>query len=412
MSDEKIARPLGHGSKGVKLSASQFSVPRGSLWARLPWIAGIVGLVGIAASAAIGRGTAQFYFSWLVSYLYFLSIALGGLFFVLVLFVTKAGWGVVVRRVAENVMSTLPLFAVLFIPIWLGRHELFHWTHEDAVATDAILQAKAPYLNGGFFLGRAVAYFVVWALLSWWFAAQSRRQDLSGDHAITRRLQFWSGPSIFLFAVTTSFAAFDWMMSLDPHWYSTMFGVYFFAGALVGMFAFQAIVFIGLERTGLLRNVVNTEHFHDMGKLLFAFTVFWAYIGFSQYFLIWYANIPEETVWFEHRMAGSWEAVTVLLAVGHFLVPFFFLMPKTIKRNRVLLLTGAVWMLLMHLVDVFWCVMPVLHHHGVHLGLLDVTTFLGIGGLFISVFSWLLARHALIPVKDPRLPESLAFENM
>jgi hypothetical protein len=412
VSEEKIARPLGHGPGGVTLSPSQFSVPAGSLWARLPWIAGIVGLVGIAASAVIGWGTEQFFFSWLVSYLYFLSIALGGLFFVLALFVTKAGWGVVVRRVPENVMSTLPLFAVLFIPIWLGRHELFHWTHEEAVATDAILQAKAPYLNGGFFLGRAVAYFVIWALLSWWFAAQSRRQDESGDHAITRRLQYWSGPSIFLFALTTSFAAFDWIMSLDPHWYSTIFGVYFFAGALVGVFAFQAIVFIGLEASGLLRNVVNTEHFHDMGKLLFAFTVFWAYIAFSQYFLIWYGNIPEETIWFEHRLAGSWESMSLLLAAGHFVVPFFFLMPRTIKRNRVLLLLGAVWMLLMHFVDLFWCVMPVLHHHGFHLGLLDVTTFLGIGGLFISVFSRLLARHALIPVKDPRLPESLAFENM
>jgi hypothetical protein len=178
------------------------------------------------------------------------------------------------------------------------------------------------------------------------------------------------------------------------------------------VFAFQIIVFIGLERSGLLRNVVNTEHFHDMGKLLFAFTVFWAYISFSQYLLIWYANIPEETVWYEHRMVGSWESASLLLAIGHFVVPFFFLMPKTIKRNRGLLLAGAVWMLVMHFTDIFWCVMPVLHHHGVHLGLLDITTFLGIGGLFVSVFSWLLARHALIPVKDPRLPESLAFENM
>jgi hypothetical protein len=412
VSEEDIGRPLGQAAGGHTLSPSQFSIPGASLWARLPWIAGIVGLLGVIVSAAIGWGTEQFYFSWLTAYLYFLSIALGGLFFVLVLFVTKAGWGVVVRRVSENIMSTLPLFAVLFIPIWLGRHELFHWTHAEAVANDAILQAKAPYLNGGFFLVRAVAYFVVWALLSWWFAAQSRRQDHSGDHAITRRLQFWSGPSIFLFALTTSFAAFDWIMSLDPHWYSTIFGVYFFAGALVGVFAFQAIVFIGLEASGLLRNVVNTEHFHDMGKLLFAFTVFWAYIAFSQYFLIWYANIPEETVWFEHRLVGSWETMSLLLAAGHFVVPFFFLMPRTIKRNRVPLLVGAAWMLLMHFVDVFWCVMPVLHHHGFHLGVLDVTTFLGIGGLFVSVFSRLLARHALIPVKDPRLPESLAFENM
>ena len=378
----------------------------------LPWIAGITGIVNVGISFAIGRGAEQLYFSWLTSYLYFLSIALGGLFFVLVLHVTKAGWGVVVRRIAENIMSTLPLFALLFVPVWLGMHELFHWTHADVVANDTVLQSKLWFLTESRFLVRAAVYFVLWSLLAWWYASQSQKQDTTGSHDITRRLQFWSGPAILVFAVTMTLAAFDWVMSLDPHWYSTMFGVYFFAGSLVGVFAFMVVVMVALNASGLLRNIVTLEHFHDMGKLLFAFTVFWAYIAFSQYFLIWYANIPEETVWFLRRQEGSWMAMSMLLVVGHFLVPFFFLMSRHIKRRPALLLIGAVWMLLMHFVDIYWCVMPVLSHRGVHLSVLDFTTFLGIGGLFVSVFSWLLARRALIPVKDPRLPESLAFENV
>jgi len=407
---DDVLRPLG--AAGAPDLSAAVAVPARSLWTRLPWIAGTVGIVSVALSAALGWGESQLYFSWLTSYLYFLSIALGGLFFVLVLFVTKAGWGVAVRRMSENAMSTLPVFAVLFIPIWLGRHELFHWMDAEAVAADPILQSKTWWLDESFFLWRAVAYFVLWSALALGFSSQSLRQDRTGDHQITRRLQRFSGPAIYVFALTTSAAAIDWIMSLDPHWYSTIFGVYYFAGTLVGIFAFLIVVLVALQGTGLLHNVLNTEHYHDMGKLLFAFTVFWTYIGFSQYFLIWYANIPEETVWYKHRMEGTWSALSVFLAVGHFFVPFFFLMSRTVKRRKGLLLAGAVWMLGMHFLDLYWCVMPVLQHHGFHVTVLDFTTFLGIGGLFVSAFSWLLVRRALIPVKDPRLPESLAYENV
>ena len=214
-----------------------------------------------------------------------------------------------------------------------------------------------------------------------------------------------------VFALTLTFASVDWIMSLDPHWYSTIFGVYYFSGSLVGAFAFLIVMITVMRGQGLLRRVVSVEHFHDLGKLLFAFVAFWSYIAFSQYFLIWYANIPEETVWYAHRQVGTWKWATIALALGHFLVPFFFLLPRTVKRRTGALLAGAVWLLLMHWVDIYWQVMPRLHPDGVHVVPLDVTTLLALGGAFLAAFSWLTRRAALLPIKDPRLPESLGFEN-
>jgi hypothetical protein len=323
-------------------------------------------------------------------------------------FATKAGWSVVVRRIAEQAMATLPLFVLLFVPVLIGIEELFSWTHAEKVADDALLQAKAPYLNVGFFQLRAAVYFAAWIALSWIFSTQSRRQDRSGDHVITRRLQRLSQPGIVVFALTTTFASIDWIMSLDPHWYSTMYGVYYFSGCLVGIYAFLIIVATASRRAGLL-GVLSGDHFHDLGKLLFAFTVFWAYIAFCQYFLIWYGNIPEETLWYIHRTEGSWRDVSILLAVGHFVIPFFFLMREAVKRRPALLVAGAVWMLLMHLLDIYWLVMPSLHEHGAHFGPADVAALAAVGGFFLGGFGWALRRAPLIPIKDPRLPESLSF---
>jgi len=391
---------------GVTISA-------GDAWRRVPLVSGIVGMLGVVASVALGRGEAadQLYFSWLVAFLFFLSIALGAMFFVLVHFVCRAGWGVAVRRLSENVMATVPLFAALFVPVAAGMHHLFHWTDAEAVAHDALLQSKAPYLNTSFFFVRAAVYFTCWTVIALVYYRGSCRQDDSGDESITRRLTARSGPAIVLYAVTVSFAAIDWIMSLDPHWYSTIFGVYYFSGALVGTFSFTVLIAVALRRAGYLRHAVTVEHFHDLGKLLFAFSLFWAYIAFSQFFLIWYANLPEETVWYMRRLEGSWKALTIVLALGHFAVPFFFLMSRTIKRHRGLLVIGAIWMLLIHLLDIYWLVMPVLHAHGVRPALLDLTTLVGIGGLFFALFGWLLTRRALVPMRDPRLMESLSLEN-
>ena len=391
---------------------NRLSIPAGSGWARLHWIGLAVGVAGVAASYLLGTGDPeQFHFSWLVSFLYFLSLGLGAMFFVLVHHATKAGWGIVVRRLAENVMATIPLFVVLFVPIYLGLEHLFHWSHADAVEHDALLAGKQPFLNSGFFLTRAAVYFVCWTLIALAFRRGSVRQDRNGGEALSRRMVAFSGPGLIVFALTLTFAAFDWIMSLDAHWYSTMFGVYYFAGCLVGIFALMVILAAALSRAGYLEGVVTVEHFHDLGKLLFGFCVFWSYIAFSQYMLIWYANIPEETAFYLHRSAGSWKSMSMFLAWGHFAVPFFFLMPRTIKRKTPLLVLGALWMLFMHLVDLHWLIMPNLHHYDIHLSWLDLSTLLGVGGLFFAVLGWLMQRQALVPVGDPRLAESLSFEN-
>ncbi len=379
---------------------------------RLTTVGAVLGLVGIGAAVAFSGGTKQFYFSWLVAYLYFLSIALGALFFVLVHTVTRAAWGVTLRRILENVMATLPVFALLFVPIWLGRHELYPWTHPEEVAHNVLLKGKAPFLNEGFWFIRAVFYFTAWSALATYFSTQSQKQDETGDERISARLRGAAPIGIVLFALTSTFATIDWMMSLEAEWYSTMIGVYFFSGAVVAILSFTILLVQFAHSQGALRGVVTVEHMHDVAKLLFGFTVFWAYIAFSQYFLIWYANIPEETIYYMKRQVGSWQSAGMLLAAGHFLIPFFFLMPRAVKRHSALLVLIAIWQLLMHFLDLHWCVMPNLHPEGVRFGATDLAAFVGVGGVFLAAIGWVSSRRALVPLRDPRLPESLSFENV
>jgi hypothetical protein len=347
-----------------------------------------------------GSNDEQFYYSWLVAFLYVMSLGLGALFFVLIQFATKSGWGIVVRRLAENTAASLAVMFLAFIPVYMGLNKLYHhWT--DTAHLDAILQGKTWYLNTNRFLIFGLAYFAIWSLLALWFRSGSVKQDTTGDHELTRSRVKWAGPGLIVFALTSTFASFDWAMSLEPHWYSTIFGVYYFAGSLVCVFAFLSLVVMGLRRAGCLEGFVTAEHMHDLGKLLFAFVVFWAYIGFSQFFLIWYANIPEETVWYLARMTGTWKPITLFLAAGHFIVPFFFLMSRHAKRKSLPLALGSFWMLGMHLVDMHWLVMPTLHKDGVSPHLLDFTTLLGVGGLFLAAFGFFLTRAKLVPAKDP-----------
>jgi hypothetical protein len=394
------------------LRADQVTIPQGHAFSRLPWIGAGVGALGLAVSLVLRSGDPkQFAFSWLFAFLFFLSLALGASFFVLIHFATQAGWGIVVRRLAENTMATLPMFALLFVPVTLGMGELFPWIHGIAMGKDHVLTAKAPYLNTSFFVGRAVAYFACWSAIAMFYVRRSRTQDATASLAISANLRRFSGPAIIVLALTQTFAAVDWIMSLNPYWYSTIFGVYWFAGSFVSFFAFLTLLVLLLRRAKLMAGAVGTEHFHDLGKLLFAFTVFWAYIGFSQYFLIWYGNIPEETIFFRSRAVGSWGSVSLWLAAAHFVIPFFFFMPRTVKRSPGLLAIGASWLIVMHGVDLYWLVMPELHPQGVSLKALDVSTFLAVGGFFVAVVSFLMLGSPLVPVGDPRLPESLSFEN-
>jgi hypothetical protein len=410
-----------------RIDAAAVGLPERHPLVLAAWIAGGLGLLALVASMFLAWGdtpekTARFLGSYLTAWVYWLTIALGGLFFTILHHLTRAGWSVVVRRLAEHVAATLPVLAALFVPIAVGAASLYHWMGPEA-ASDSLIQGKADFLDPPFFYGRSAAYLVVWSLLGWWYWKRSLAQDASGDPAVTRRLQTFSAPAMVLFAVTLTFAAFDWVMSLDPHWYSTIFGVYIFAGSTVAILSVLSLLAIFTSGTGKkghrgpLAGVVNAEHLHDLGKLLFGFVVFWAYIGFSQYMLIWYGNIPEETVWYAHRMEHGWDLATYALVIGHFALPFLYLLSRDVKRHRVTLVVAAVWMLALHYLDLFWLVIPAAAPIGAepfHFGFVwyDFVNLLAVGGITFGAFGWVARRRPLVPVADPRLPESLTFENM
>jgi hypothetical protein len=293
----------------------------------------------------------------------------------------------------------------------MGNSSLFVWADSARMHADHLLHHKSPYLNVPFFAIRFLFYFAFWALLSRYFLIRSVRQDVSGNPELARGMRRTSGPAMIAVALTLTFAAFDFLMSLSPTWFSTIFGVYYFAGAVVSVHSFFALCLMWLQKKGCLTKSVTIEHYHDIGKMMFAFIVFWSYIGFSQFMLIWYANIPEETEWYHVRISNGWQLVSWILVFGHFVLPFFGLLSRHIKRNKTTLAFWAVWILVMEYVDMYWLVMPQLSESGPVFHLLDITCLVGIAGIFIAGIAFQARKVNLVPVKDPRLPASLAFEN-
>ncbi len=370
----------------------------------------VVGL--LAAGAGFFADHKRFAFSYLAAFMWLLTIGLGGLFFVLIQHVVRAGWSVAPRRHAEWLTWILPACAVLFLPVALWAKELYeHWMGEHA-HHDALIQAKHGYLNPTFFYIRAVIYFVIWTVLAVWFSKRSASQDQDKSTEHTSKMQYWAPPSTFLFGFSLTFASFDWLMSLDPHWYSTIFGVYIFSGGVVAALSVLCLINIQLQNAGLLKSVSNVEHRHDLGKLLFGFVIFYAYIAFSQYFLIWYANIPEETIFYKHRWVGMWKEVSLLLFFGHFVGPFIILLSRHAKRNTLVLGAVSVWMLLMHWIDMYWLVMPTLDHHGAHFTWIDFAALLGTFGVGAFVVARRATAGHIFPIHDPRLAEARKVENL
>ena len=353
----------------------------------------------------------QFYFSYLIGWAFCLTIALGALFFVLIQHLTRARWSIVVRRLAEALLWTFPLLAVLSIPVLFGLHDLYPWTHAEAVATDPILAGKTPYLNLPFFLIRLAVYFLVWSLLAYLLYRNSLAQDCTGDTGIPARQRKVSAWGLAVAAITIAFASYDLLMSLDPHWFSTIFGVYVFAGAFMSIHALLALFAMMLQGVGNLRGIVTTEHYQDLGKLTFGFVVFWTYIAFSQYMLIWYGNIPEETLWYRHRLSHGWEVHSAVLLLGHFIVPFFLLLSRAVKRSKLLLGLICAWLLAMQWFDIHWLAAPVLHPDAATIHFLDVANWLGLFGIVLGVSMYRLVRHSLVPCRSPWLEDSLHFEN-
>lgn len=390
--------------------------------------AAVGGLASLALAAMTEHGFDRMAWSYLTSFVFGLSLGLGALIFVLIQHTTRAGWSVAVRRLAEATSSVIPWFFVLVIPIvWLWGPTLYHWMDHEAVAHDEILQRKAPYLNIPFFLIRVLVYFAVWTLLARYFNRNSRAQDESGDAALTVKMERFAPIAIFFWALTATFFAFDFLMSLDPHWFSTIFGVYFFAGSFFAFNAMLCVMCWHLQQSGRLQNTITLDHYHDIGKWMFSFTVFWSYIAFSQFMLIWYANLPEETGWMERRYYGQWGWVSVLLLFGHFVAPFLMLVSRIPKRRPHLLVKIAYWNLFIHFVDMYWLVMPEYGRaghtevaatgaeqvsHAVPLHLLDFTCLLFVCGVFAALLAKQLGAGSLLAFRDPRLEESLTYENV
>jgi hypothetical protein len=440
----------------------------------------IAAIVGLVVAMVLGIGHDNFWqpflFAYLAAYCFFLSIVLGALFFVLMQHLTAAGWSVTVRRLAESITSLMPTMALLAIPLivsavlqsgtlyaWAVRKDLYppemqtavingdmetaHRIYEKGLGqtektendANAPLIAHSPpphdaldpltlqkritgihWLNPWFFAIRIIIYVLLWMWMARYYRRLSKRQDTTGDPALSRRMQSWSGFHMVLLGLTLTGAAGDLFMSLDPHWYSTMWGVYYFAGCTVSNFSVLIITVFLLQRAGYLRNSINREHYQDLGKYLFGFTFFWGYIAFSQYMLLWYSNIPDEVGWLSRHGATTaptnvtgWSFVVLAILFGQLLIPFGGLMSRHVKRKFGVLVCWAVWQLSFHLIDTYWIVMP--EYPGkmsVSMVLLSVAMTIAMGGLLMAVLVRNMLGQNLRPVADPRLVESLAFHNI
>jgi hypothetical protein len=379
--------------------------------------AGLSVLLGILAVVGLGLSVVgwifwprQFSYSWLFAFVFFFTLCAGSLFWIIVHYATDAEWTVVVRRQLENIVSLLPILALAFIPIIFLRHYLFEWLNVPP-GYDPILDSKRGYLNWPFFLIRTILYFAFFILSAWTLRRLSVKQDKDGDPRFTVQLRKVAFISLPLFGFSLTFGAFDWLMSLNYHWFSTMWGPYIFAGAAGSSMSLLVLVITGLRKAGYLQEVVTLEHYHIMGKWMLAFTVFWAYIGFSQYMLYWYANIPEETEYFIRRNTESWWILSTILVFGRFFVPFGILLLRSIKKHPHQLCYMAGWILLMQCLDMYVVVLPALHGNGVRFSFLDLVPLLGIGATLAFFFLRIVAKSSLFPVRDPRLIESLRLSN-
>src|SRR5438876_6153658 len=391
-------------------------VPEGEYFEanRFPGLSLLLAVVGLLSlglcvvGAFVNRH--QFSFSWLFAFAYFFTLLAGCFFWIIVHHVTDAEWSVVVRRQLENLAMLIPVMAVFFIPVLVFRHHLYEWMNV-APGHDPILDSKRAYLNWHFFLVRAFFYFAFFSGAAFLLRRFSVRQDHDGNPAYTLKMRKVAFTALPLFALSLTFGAYDWLLGLDYHWFSTMWGVYIFAGAAGSSMSLLVLVITALRKAGYLKEVITVEHYHIMGKWMLAFTIFWAYIGFGQYMLIWYANIPEETQFFIARNTQSWWALSMLLVVGRFFGPFAILLLRSIKKHPHRLCIVAGWIVFMQMLDMYLIVLPVLHGTGVHVSIWDLLSLIAIGATLGFVYLRLVPRTSLFPVRDPRLIESLKLVN-
>ena len=362
----------------------------------------------IAAVLCVGGALIHppsFFRAYLPAYIFWIGIPVGCLVLLMLHHLVGGRWGFMIQRVLEAAIQTLPLMALLFVPLFFGLSDLYPWARTEVVAADPLLQQKAAYLNIPFFVARTVAYFAVWIVLGRLLVTWSLQQDQSADDKLTLRLQRLSGPGLVLYGLTVSFATIDWIMSLEPKWYSTLFGMIFMVsfGLAALALAILATRFLASEKP--LAQVVSPDRWHDLGNLLLALVMFWAYLNFSQFLLIWSANLAEEIPWYLHRIGGGWEWVAIALIVFQFTLPFVLLLSRDTKRNSRTLAVVAAAILFMHWLDTLWMVAPSFYPARFHIHWLDVAASVGIGGFWLAAFVAHLKARSLVPLHDPRFTE-------
>jgi hypothetical protein len=351
---------------------------------------------------------AQFFRSYLLAFVYWIAFPLGCLALMMIHHLSGGGWGMPTRRIFEAAARTLPYMALLFVPVLVGMPHVFEWVHPEVVASDPIIRAKAPYLNWQFFLVRFFLYLGIWTFLAYTISGWSRRQDHEYTPGSERKFRLLSGPGLVLYALASTFASVDWIMSLDPHWFSTIFGLLFLIQHGLAAMAFTILMLAFLSRTEPFGSVIKPSNVHDCGKLLLAFVMVWAYFSFSQLLIIWSANLPEEIPWYIARLTGGWRWLALLLLIGQFFVPFFLLLSRNLKRNVRRVAWVAAWVLVMRFVDFYWNMMPAMPGTRPIPHWLDVTCVSALGGIWLTLFVWQYRARPLLPVGDPYLPEALA----
>jgi hypothetical protein len=367
-------------------------------------IAGGVFLLALVAIAFVNP--TRFFQAYLVGWTFWTGISVGSLALLMLQHMTGGGWGFVIRRVLEAATRLLPIMAVLFIPVIIGAHSIYEWTHQDVLEAHPVVKFKTPYLNVTFFIIRAVVYFAVWIALAYFLNRWSLAQDRTADNRYTKNMRVLSGPGMVALIFTVTFASVDWYMSLEPEWFSTIYGFIFVAAWALSALAFVIAVMASLTSQDPMKRVVAPLHFHDLGKLLLALVMLWSYFAFSQYLIIWSGNLPEEIGYYIERTHGIWGAIIIAIGILHFAAPFLFLLSRDLKRNPRRLVLVAVLVLVMRMIDLLWMLEPAFHEHKWFW--VNIVALLGFGGLWLGLFAWQLGKRSLVPINDPQFESVMA----
>jgi len=370
-------------------------------------VAGAVATALLAASVL--SDATRFLTDSLVLFIFILTLGLGSLFLVTLEHTVNATWSIPFRRISENLATLIPVSLVLSLPVLIGLGRLYEWTHSELVASDPILAGKSAYLNIPFFLVRFALFFCVWMAGYRMLVGRSRRQDRELQPNFTEQLSKFSPVFMILLVITITFAAFDWVMSLVPHWYSSIFGIYLLASCMVAGVALTTFVSVQVKMKGALPPEVGPDHFYNLGGLLFAFNTVWAYIAFAQFLLIWYGNLPQETIWYAMRTGNGWWAVSWLLIISHFIVPFVALLPRSAKTNLKRLRWVSAWVLAAHGLDIYWLIAPSVRTTSAPFGWQELWLPFAATAIGVMTWRWVARQAALIPVSDPRLESALHF---